>query len=446
MLRRPMYAVFMVLAISSAVCGDVITDWNEHSLDAIRVDVTAPTRASRALAMVHVAIFDAVNGVFATHQPYLVSPAAPEGASAEAAAIAAAHIVLISLFPNQAATFDAARESSLGAIEDGAAKDDGIEWGESVGEAVVAARANDGSADTVTYTPGTNPGEWIPTPPAFAPAAFPQWPHVTPFGLNSGSQFRPDGPPPLDSNEYATAFNEVKEVGSATSITRTAEQSEIARFWVNGPGTATPPGHWNSIAQIIAEREGNTLEENARLFALLNIAGADAAIAAWDCKYAYNDWRPITAIRTADADGNDQTEADAGWTSFIPTPPFPDYISGHSTFSGAASRVLEEFYGTDEIAFDTNSDSLPDTVRSYSSFSAAADESGISRVYGGIHWQHSNVDGLNCGRKVGQFVSENLLKANPTPAPGPRLCGALNLGTFAGMMFLTALRFGCRRK
>jgi len=181
----------------------------------------------------------------------------------------------------------------------------------------VAARATDGSKLVRAYTPGANPGDWVPTPPAFATAALPQWPDVTPFALTSGSQFRPAGPPALDTTEYAASFNDVKEIGRDTSATRTADQTEIAQFWVNGPGTATPPGHWNSIAQQIAEQEGNTLEENARLFALLNIAEADAAIVSWDCKYKFNNWRPVTAIRAVSLRGLGLGESDEGLDQFI---------------------------------------------------------------------------------------------------------------------------------
>ena len=438
--------VCLYIATVNTVRADVVTDWNEITLDAIRTGLTGPPPASRFLAMVHVAIYDAVNGISPTHQSYLVAPAGPEGASVEAAVVAAAHTVLVAAFPAQVATFDSQRTASLAAITDGTAKTNGVAWGETVGAAILAARANDGARLTAAYTPGTDPGEWQPTPPALAAAALPHWVHVIPFGLASGSQFRGDGPPALTSAEYTTAFNEVKALGRATESTRTAEQSEIASFWINGPGTATPPGHWNSITQGIAEQEGNSLAENARLFALLNIALADAAIVSWDNKYAYSNWRPITAIRAADSDGNDETEADPEWTSFIPTPPFPDYTSGHSTFSAAAAVVLAEFFGTDNISFDTNSDARPDIVRSYDSFSEAADESGRSRVYGGIHWEFSNQDGLSSGRAVGEYVSENLLKELPRSAPRPRVCGTLNLGGLVLMVLFTALRFGSRRR
>src|SRR5213078_1045247 len=277
-----------------------------------------------------------------------------------------------------ASSFDALHAAILAAIPDGPQKVAGIVWGEFVANQILAARANDGSDAIVPPPGGSGPGVWVPTPPAFLPYLLPQWGFVAPFAMSGSSQFRPPGPPSLDSERYATDYNEVKELGAAVGSTRTEDQTEIALFWADGAGTETPPGHWNSIAQIIADARGNTLEENARLFALMNIAMADAAICAWDAKYTFNFWRPVTAIRNSDLDGNAATDPDPAWTSFIVTPPFPDYVSGHSTFSGAASAVLAMFYGTDNISFTTGSDFLPGVQRNFNSFSAAADEAAVS--------------------------------------------------------------------
>ncbi len=394
-----------------AVVGDVITDWNEVTLDAIRITSTNPPKASRALAMVHAAMYDAVNAIEGTHEAYLVEASPPAGTSAEAAAATAAHDVLAALFADLLTEFDAALAGSLADISDGQSKDDGIAFGQSVAAQVLAARADDHSADVLEYAPSGEVGRWAPTPPALAAALLPNWPSVTPFAMTSGFQFRGGGPPDLASDEYAVAFNEAKEIGRADSATRTEEQTEIAQFWINGGATATPPGHWNSIAQLIAEGQANDLAKNARLFALLNIALADAAIASWDNKYAYDHWRPVTAIPAAANDGNDATEADADWLPLIPTPPFPEYTSGHSTFSGAGSKILEQFFGTDEIEFTVNSDSTPEVFRTFDSFSAAADESGQSRIYGGIHWQYANQDGLRSGRDLAEYVYANFLTA-----------------------------------
>jgi len=259
------------------------------------------------------------------------------------------------------------------------------------------------------YLGGTEPGEWRPTPPASAPGLHPHWPDVTPFAMTSGDQFRPAAPPALDSAAYTAAFNEVKELGSATSATRSVEQTAIALYWANGAGTASPPGHLNLLAQIVAQQRGNTLEENARLFAAINIAMADAAISCWDAKYEFSFWRPVTGIREAAADGNPDTAADATWTPLIATPPFPSYTSGHSTFSGAAAAVLADFFGTDGIAFTLPSQNLGLPARSFTSFSDAAEESAESRLYGGIHWSFDNNVGLTAGTALGQYVAANFL-------------------------------------
>jgi len=224
----------------------------------------------------------------------------------------------------------------------------------------------------------------------------PQWGFVVPFAMRNSSQFRPPGPPSLDSQRYAADYEEVKELGAAVGATRTAEQTEIALFWADGAGTETPPGHWNSIAQIIADARGNTLEENARLFALLNIAMADAAICAWDAKYTFDFWRPVTAIAFA--------EPELHWMSFIVTPPFPDYTSGHSTFSAAAATVLPLFYDTEDLPFTTGSDFLPGVYRSFSTCMDAAEEAAVSRIYGGIHFRSASEDGLQAGISIGQWT------------------------------------------
>src|SRR5438046_5689702 len=270
------------LLIVAQADADVVTEWNSVALDAIRTGHTAPPIASRSLAIAHVSIYDAVNGIARTYEPYLVQSAVPSSASREAAASAAAHEALVNLFPASASSFDALHAAILAAIRDGPQKTAGIVWGEFVANQILAARANDGSNAIVQPPGGSGPGVWVPTPPAFLPYLLPQWGFVTPFGMSSSSQFRSPGPPSLDSEQYAADYNEVKELGAALGSTRTADQTQIALFWADGAGTETPPAHWNSIAQIIAAAQGNTLEENARLFALLNIAMADAAICAWD--------------------------------------------------------------------------------------------------------------------------------------------------------------------
>ena len=391
----------------------MVTHWNSVALTAIKADRTSPPKASRGLAMLHVAIYDACNGIGQNGQPYFVGGKAPGVASKSAAVAAAARKVLINLYPAQQAAFESAYRRSLAGLPDGLPRRVGISWGESVAERILYLRGNDGSATVVSYSPAGGAGNWVPTPPAFAPALLPNWPMVTPFAMASGAQFRPPPPPSLDSAQWASDFNLTKELGRSDSATRTVEQTEIARFWADGAGTVTPPGHWNVIARDIGQQRGNTLEENARLFALLNIAEADAAIIAWDCKYAFNFWRPVSAIHNADTDDNPDTLSDPTWSPLLVTPNFPEYISGHSTFSGAAAAVLAVFYGSDDIPFTTGCEDLPGVVRSFNSFSQAAEEAGMSRIYGGIHFMSANLNGLASGASLGGYVAKNFLLPRP---------------------------------
>jgi PAP2 superfamily protein len=409
-----------------------VIDWDNVLLNAIRVDKTPPPKASRDMAMVHVAIFDAVNGILGGYTPYHVTASAPAGASPEAAAAAAAHKVLVAVFPAQQAAFDAALTSSLSAIPVGSARTAGVSWGESVADDILALRAHDHSADTAAYSAPTGAAWWLPTPPAFAAALLPNWPIVTPWAMTSGSQFRQGPPPTPGSPEFTRDFEEVRLLGRVDSQFRNPDQTQIALFWADGAGTATPPGHWLVIAQGISQQRHLSLAENARLFALVSIAVADAAIVSWDHKYYYDCWRPVTGIQNADADGNPNTTADPTWQALIATPPFPSYTSGHSTFSGSASRILDLFFGTDAIAFSTTSDGLPGVQRSFTSLSSAANEAGQSRIYGGIHWQFDNTVGLSTGRSLADFVFYNFLTRTVSPstcvADATTLC--LNDGRF----------------
>ena len=407
---RRIYLLAAVIAWTFTAHADVVIDWNSTALQAIKVDKTPPPKASRALAILHVAIYDSVNGQTRTHEPYLVAGRAPRIASAEAAVSAAGRKVLVALYPAQQAAFDAAYATAIALIPDGPGKQAGIAWGENVARKILAARANDGADATVPYVVGTDPGDWQPTPPLFAPALLPQWPFVKPFAMTSGAQFQPPPPPSLTSAMYAYDFSVVKELGELNSSKRTADQTAIARFWADGAGTVTPPGHWNVIARQVALQRATTLAQNARLFALLNIAEADAAICAWDAKYADNFWRPITAIRAAGTDGNPATDPDPAWAPLLTTPPFPEYVSGHSTFSGAAATVLADFFGSDLIPFSTTSEDLAGVTRSFASFWEAAEEAGLSRILGGIHFQSGNHLGLQSGARLGAYVTANFLK------------------------------------
>lgn len=400
-----------ILLTASAASADVVTDWNAAALDSIRASNTTPPAASRHLAILHAAIYDAVNGIARTHEPYAVTGRPPASASRIAAASAAAHTVMSAFYPQRQAEHDALHESIRAPLGSTPQVDTGAAWGELVGAELLELRSDDGSADTAPFPGGTGPGEWRPTESfggVVRPALLPLWGYVRPFIVPDVTALRPPPPPALDSAEYAEEVELVRLYGASDSAVRSAEETEIALFWGYGPGTPTPPGHWNEIAIAVSGQEGLALEENARLFALLNFALADAAIVSWDCKYIYNLWRPITAIALADTDGNPATEPDPEWRPLLETPPFPEYVSGHSTFSAAAAAVLAGFFGRDDVPFAAGSDDLPGVIRWYDSFSEAALESGVSRIYGGIHFTSGNQNGLSSGFAVGEIASGRL--------------------------------------
>lgn len=277
-------SALLLALLATAARADVVTDWNETALAAIRADKTPPPKAARALAILHVAIFDAVNGITQSHERYLASGKPAGAASPEAAVSGAARLVLLRLFPAQQAAIGAVHDKVLAAIPNGPEKNAGVHWGEWAANIILVARSTDGSDEPAIWLPKDASGEWQPTPPASAPALLPQWPKVACFAMTSAKQFMPPRMPALSSAMYAVDFNLTKQLGGKNSTARTAEQTAIAQFWADGPGTVTPPGHWNVIARDVAAQRGTTMEENARLFALLNIAQADAAILCWDCK------------------------------------------------------------------------------------------------------------------------------------------------------------------
>lgn len=394
---------------------DPVIQWNENLLAAIQLDASDPQIASRAMAMAQSAVYDAVNAVEGK-AGHLVTLTAPAGASAPAAVSQAAHDVLAYLYPAQQATFDAELAASLALVADGQPKTDGRAMGAAAASAIVALRADDGSKSYVSYMPGTGPGVWQPTAPTYAEALEPQWAQLTPWTMTSDSEFRPAGPPALTSAAWATAVNQTQSLGAADSTTRTADQTQIARFWSDGGGTATPPGHWNEIAEQVAASEGNSLDENARLFAELDVGLADAAIVAWDAKYAYNAWRPITAIPDADSAGNPAVTPDPNWKPLLITPNFPEYVSGHSTFSGTAAGILDAVFGAN-TSFTIGSDALPGVTRSFTGFDQAAQEAGMSRIYAGIHFEFSDADGRAAGTLLAQHVLATFDTAKDTSPP-----------------------------
>lgn len=401
--------------VESIEQSDPVLDWNAQAIEAIRLDSMTPAEASRVLAIMHSAILDAVNSVEGTPGRY-VSLATPAGTSMYAAVAVAAEHVLAYYFPAQETTFGARLTDSLSQVSDGIGKSDGIALGQNIADALIQIREQDGYDAFGEYFGGTDPGQWRPTAPMFAVAQLPEWGNVQPFVISSVGDFQVPGPPELSSQEWANAYNEIKDLGSATSTIRTAEQTQIAKFWSDGAGTYTPPGHWNQIAEVVARDHGSSLADNARLFAELNVAMADAGIVCWAVKYEDGFWRPITAIQEGDLDGNDETVASPDWMPLLVTPPFPEYISGHSTFSAAAATVLTSIFG-DNVGFTVGSVTPQNFVRSFTSFDEAASEAAISRLYGGIHYSFSINDGMDVGQSIGQAVIQAFSVSSDTQAP-----------------------------
>jgi hypothetical protein len=408
--------------------ADAVADWNVAAFGAVEASNAGKTflAQARVVAMTHAAIHDALNAIRRRYRPYAYDGLGPGSASPEAAVAAAAHAVLSAEVPPQKAALDAAFAAALSAIPDGPAKADGLAIGEAAAAAVLAKRANDGAATPLPYTPGTTPGAWQPTPAAFAPALAPEWAYVRPFSLTNPSEFRLPRPAYLDlaSAAYAADYNEVRSLGEVGSTARTAEQTEIARYWAE-VSTDT----WNRLARNLAGQRAFGLWESARLFCLLNFALADATIAGFDGKYAYNFWRPVTAIRQGGADGNPDTAPDATWTPLLSTPRFPEFPSTHSVMSAAAAEVMADVFGTDAVAFTLASGAPnPGITRSYASFSQAAREVGDSRVYAGIHFRTACTEGLKMGERIGHEVLAQSLQpfANRWIVPASARTGGRN--------------------
>ncbi len=416
------------------LAADQTLIWNQAVLDTARATAIYPEDTTRVLAMVALAQYDTLAAIQGS-PAYLVSHAAPGTVSIDLALAKAADTVLTNLFPSRQAVFDAMVATVAAGVTDPAVRAASLALGTDIGQTVYDIRATDGSGTFVDYTGSTVVGKWRPTGPMYLVAEDPQWGSVTPFALTSGSEFRAPPPPAVGSAEYAAALNEVESLGSATSTTRTADQTQMAQFWADGKGSYTPPGHWVQIAEQVALSKGNSLADNVRLFAKLNVALADSAIAAWDTKYTYGTWRPDTAIHNADQDGNDATTADPNWTPLLIDPAHPDYVSGHSTFSSAAAAVLADTFG-DNTAFSTTAVTLPGVTRSFTSFSQAAAEAGRSRVYAGIHTQTAKAAGATIGQEVAAAVLARFSLSQDTQpptviAPATPAVSAGNL-TFAG--------------
>src|SRR5262245_24744469 len=445
--------------------------WNEIAIDASGLDHTpvasgenrvfgeqfGPARSSRAMAIVHLAIFDAMNAIEGGYQGY-TSVSQKHGPMSMQAAIAqAAHDTLAVLFPSQASNFDLQMEADMAKIPNGKAKSNGMDLGHRAAMTILNMRINDGSQHTeprvgIEFITSNEPGKWRQDPISQLPLALgAQWSQVKPFVMNSADQFRAPPPPALTSAAYATAFDEVKRLGVDGAATeRSTEQTEIAIYWAydGTPSLCAPPRLYNQIAVQVAGQMRSSHMELARLLALVNVAMADAAIAIWESKYFYQFWRPVTGIREADAGTGptkvgDDNPATAGDPTFSPlgapasnlagpnfTPPFPAYPSGHAGFGGAIFQVLRKFYGTDDIPFTFVSDEFngvtrdnkdnvrPLISRSFNSLSQAEEENGQSRIYLGIHWAFDKTEGIAQGRHVADHVLENILVATKHKAKG----------------------------
>jgi hypothetical protein len=391
--------------------GGVVIDWNDHTIDAIVTGdgYADPMAASRVLALVHLAMHDAINATaYRLYEPYAFARRDVR-AHPTAAAAAAAQRVLVGLYPAQRPALSSKLADSIARVPRGAGSKRGVALGERVADALLASRRNDRSSEAVPYEPGSEPGDYQYTTPDVIAA--PGWRNVTPWALRTADQFRPSGPPPLDSAEYAAAYNEVRALGGAQSAVRTADQAASARFWYEFSERG-----WNRVTRVVAQQEGLGLAATARLFALVNIAMADSYVAGWDAKFHYDFWRPVTAIAAADRDGNADTAPELGWASFLPTPPVQDHPSTHSALGAAAAEVLAHFFGDrgDAIGFSMTSTTAarPNVdVHSFASFRAAAAENAESRVIAGVHFRFACEAGLELGRYIGKHVFDNFLRS-----------------------------------
>jgi hypothetical protein len=382
----------------------VIPEWNAIALTTLGADPTkAPQETPLYVGFVQAAVYNAVVGIDGRYEPYRFDGRAPRRASAQAAAVAAAHDVLVTYSPYAQATLDAAYSTSLAQIPDGKAKTRGIAFGTLAANTLIAMRTNDGRNAPVSFTQTPAPGVWRPTPPAFAPMAVPWMGNVIPLMLRSGAQFGEPGPPPaLTSDRYTRDFNEVKALGSATSTVRTAAQTSIALFFSGNAAV-----QFNAALRDQTNVRHLDIVDAARMFAAVDMSEADAIISAWHAKYLYGFWRPITAIQLADTDGNPATTADPTWTPLLTTPPYPDYVSGYSTLTGAFTRALEDVLDTEHLQLALISTAVPGAVRGYDSGSSLRGDVIDARVWLGIHFRTADTAGVEMGERVADWALDH---------------------------------------
>ena len=399
----------ILLATPAGVSADVVTDWNAIAVQATVTGGRSSATSFLDLAMVQAAVYDAVQAIERRYEPYYVEIKGASG-SPVAAAAKAAHDVLVYRFPAQAAFLDTTYQQYL--LDSGLAADDpGVGVGATAAAGIIALRACDGSfpvPEPPPFTGGTDPGAWRPTPPAFSPMAVPWLGSVTPFTLTRPSQFRAAPPPALTSRQYARDYQEVKSMGALNSSSRTPEQTDLAQFWA-----ASYSPLWNQVLREIAGAHVHHIADSARLFALAELAMADAAITAWNTKNYYTFWRPITAIREGNNDGNPRTEGDSAWLPLITTPNYPDYTSGANNLTGAVTRALALFFGTDHMNFSVTTTNLGPTIedtRRYCRFSDAAQEVVDARIYEGIHFRFADEAARKQGRQVADWIFKNFFR------------------------------------
>lgn len=401
-----------LLAGAPVARADVVIDWNQTAIEVMKAANVAGNPWTRSMAMMDVAMSDAVNTVQGRYTRFIANGPAAPGASAEAAASAAAREMLLQLYPAQKAKIDEAYALSLRSVPEGAARNSGVALGEQVAAAVFADRANDATNVPDTYRPVATPGVWIPT----TPPLFPQYAQAKPWGLKSADQIRPAPPPALSSALYARDYNETKELGAAKSARRTPEQAEAVRFWTQSNFAPS----WFQVASQLSAQKGLGLADNARLFALLAMGLGNCFITEWDAKYHYNYWRPITAIRNGDMDGNDATERDAGWTPLNTTPMHPEYPSAAGIVAGTAVGVLQSVFGNGPASLTVTDLFDPKLQRQFASIAQMGKEQYEVRIWGGIHFRNSLEVGDAMGRRIADQLVRNYLKPTQRTADASR--------------------------
>lgn len=395
--------VLASLAWAGTANADVVTDWNDITMSAVGPGRPGPV-GFHDVAVVQLAVHDAIQSYERRFEPYYVQVKGPKG-SKSAAAATAAYRLLVTFYPSQATTLDATYGTWL--ANNGLTGNAGIETGEAVAALYAALRRTDPNPPLPPFNGGTNPGEWRPTAPGFAPMAFEQQAYFHPFALTGPARFRAPPPPALTSAQYTLEYNEVKAKGALTGSTRTPGQTDIANFWTDNPAAI-----WYRGIKAIVERRVPNTGNRARLYALASMSVADSIITAWDSKRYYNLWRPITAIQEGDNDTNPATVGDPTWQPFVVTPPYQDYTSGANSVSGAITKSLELFFGRDDIAFKltSNAPAAIKKERTYASFSAASQQVVAVRVWQGIHFRFADVEARKAARTVAEYAHDNYLR------------------------------------